>query len=105
MIFKIINKLGTKCVEIYFNDTSKGTRANLGTHLFPGGHDPAPLSFGLHSNFSLATPLKVVGSKPLYIGAYYRPHENDEHSLIELKLSLNLVRKKKDTIGLWLITF
>ena len=37
----------------------------------------------------------------MYIGAYYRPHENDEDSLIELKQSLDLVTKKKGTI--WLI--
>ena len=29
--------------------------------------------------------IEVAGSKAVYVAAYYRPHENDEHSLQDLK--------------------
>ena len=42
--------------------------------------------------------LQVTGAKPYYIGAYYRPHESDEHSLLELRKSLEKVRAHSGTI-------
>ena len=44
------------------------------------------------------TKLQVTGAKPYYIGAYYRPHESDEHSLLELRKSLEKVRAHSGTI-------
>lgn len=41
--------------------------------------------------------IEVAGSKAVYVAAYYRPHENDEHSLQELEKSLNLLKAKAET--------
>ena len=38
--------------------------------------------------------LEVTGSHPLYIGAYYKPHEDDLTSLTELRKSIEQVGKK-----------
>ena len=35
--------------------------------------------------------LQISGKKTLHIGAYYKPHENDEEALLELERSLSLV--------------
>ncbi|XP_068697563.1 uncharacterized protein [Montipora foliosa] len=35
--------------------------------------------------------LQISGKETLHIGAYYRPHENDEEALLELERSLSLV--------------
>ena len=45
--------------------------------------------------------LEIVGSHPLYIGAYYKPKEDDLDSLLELRKSLDLVSKHKGNI--WLL--
>lgn len=45
--------------------------------------------------------LEVTGSHPLYIGAYYKPKEEDQDSLIELRKSLEKVGKKNGNI--WLL--
>ena len=42
--------------------------------------------------------LQVAGSHPLYIGAYYKPKEDDFESLVQLKKSLDLVQKRR---GFW----
>lgn len=44
--------------------------------------------------------LEIAGSEPLYIDAYYRPHESDLLSLEELGKSLKLVSQNKGTIWL-----
>ena len=43
----------------------------------------------------------LLGSKSALIGAYYKPHELDEPSLIELAKSLNLVNQSNSQI--WLL--
>ena len=43
----------------------------------------------------------MVGSKPLFIAAYYRPSESDEHSALEFKMSLDLVNQEKGNI--WIL--
>ena len=45
--------------------------------------------------------LEVTGSHPLYIGAYYKPKEEDQDSLIELHKSLEKVGRKNGNI--WLL--
>ena len=45
--------------------------------------------------------LEVTGSHPLYIGAYYKPHEEDLTSLTELRKSIEQVGKKNGNI--WLL--
>ena len=45
--------------------------------------------------------LEVTGSHPLYIGAYYKPHEDDLTSLTELRKSIEQVDKKNGNI--WLL--
>ena len=40
---------------------------------------------------NLWVQLNLVGSKSVLIGAYYKPHEFDQHSLDELSKSLNIV--------------
>ena len=44
--------------------------------------------------------LELFGAQPLYLGSYYRPHEHDENSIIELRKSLDMVNKLKGK--LWL---
>ena len=39
--------------------------------------------------------LQVTGSHPLYIGAYYKPKEDDLESLVQLRESLDLVQKRR----------
>ena len=43
----------------------------------------------------------MVGSKPLFIAAIYRPSESDEHSALEFKKSLDLVNREKGNI--WIL--
>ena len=43
----------------------------------------------------------MTGSHPLYIGAYYKPKEDDLESLVQLRESLDLVQKKRGNI--WLL--
>ena len=45
--------------------------------------------------------LKISGSHPPYIGAYYKPHEDDLISLTKLRKSIKLVGKKNGNI--WLL--
>ena len=45
--------------------------------------------------------LEMAGSHPLYIGAFYKPKEDDPDSLLELRKSLDLVSKQKGNI--WLL--
>ena len=45
--------------------------------------------------------LNLLGSKSALIGAYYKPHELDEHSLTELSKSLTLVNQSNSQI--WLL--
>ena len=45
--------------------------------------------------------LNLVGSKSVLIGAYYKPHEFDQHSLDEWSKSLDMVKQTSSTI--WLI--
>ena len=45
--------------------------------------------------------IEMVGSKPLFIAAYYRPSESDEHSALEFKKSLDLVNREKGNI--WIL--
>ena len=42
--------------------------------------------------------MELTTSKPLYIAAYYRPHESDSHSLDEFRKSLERVNAKKGNI-------
>ena len=44
---------------------------------------------------------RVTGSHPLYIGAYYKPHEDALTSLTELRKSIEQVGKKNGNI--WLL--
>ena len=46
----------------------------------------------------LWTKLDIKGSKTLFIGAYYRPHENDEESLNELEKSLARLSQQHNII-------
>lgn len=41
--------------------------------------------------------LELIGSKPIYIASFYKPHESDINSLLELEKSLDLIRKTKGT--------
>ena len=45
--------------------------------------------------------LNLIGSKSVLIGAYYKPHELDQASFLELDKSLNLVKKSNSQI--WLL--
>ena len=45
--------------------------------------------------------LHLVGSKSVLIGAYYKPHEHDQHNFDELSKSLDLVKKPFSLI--WLV--
>ena len=45
--------------------------------------------------------IELLGSKPLYVGAYYKPDESDEHSLSELNSSLSKFVHKGNPI--WLL--
>ena len=45
--------------------------------------------------------IELLGSKPLYVGAYYKPDESDEHSLSELNSSLSQFVHKGNPI--WLL--
>ena len=38
--------------------------------------------------------LDVNGSHPLLIGAYYKPNEDDQESLLELRKSLEMVKSR-----------
>ena len=40
---------------------------------------------------------EITGCKVVYVASYYRPHENDEHSLQELEKSLNILKAKAET--------
>ena len=42
--------------------------------------------------------IELVGAQPLYIASYYRPHEQDEDSLLEFYKSLEMVTKLKGKI-------
>ena len=44
--------------------------------------------------------LNLVDSKSVLIGAYYKPHEFDQHSLDELSKSLDMVKQTSSTIWL-----
>ena len=46
--------------------------------------------------------LEVIGTHPLFIGAYYRPKEDDQASLLELHKSVENVRKKAKG-NIWLL--
>ncbi len=39
--------------------------------------------------------INITGSKSLHIGAYYRPHEGDQDSLVELGNSLERLGNRK----------
>ena len=41
--------------------------------------------------------LEIKGSKPFYISSFYKPHESDISSILELEKSLDLARKLKGT--------
>ena len=41
--------------------------------------------------------LEIKGSKPFYISSYYKPHEADINSILELEKSLDQARKLKGT--------
>ena len=45
--------------------------------------------------------IELLGGKPLYVGAYYKPEESDEHSLSELNSSLSQFAHKGNPI--WLL--
>ena len=45
--------------------------------------------------------IDMVTTKPLYIGAYYRPKEGDTESILELRRSLDMAAQLKGT--LWLL--
>ena len=47
---------------------------------------------------NLWVQLNLVGSKSVLIGAYYKPHESDQHSLNELSKSLDMVKQTSSTI-------
>ena len=58
-------------------------------------HLTASREFNLETNCELLwCKLKITGSKTLHVGAYYRPHEGDEQSLLELEGSLSLLREQ-----------
>ena len=40
---------------------------------------------------------EITGCKVVYVASYYRPHENDEHSLQELEKSLKILKAKAET--------
>ena len=40
----------------------------------------------------LRCSVQLAGCKTIYLGAYYRPHEDDEQSLLELERSLSLIK-------------
>lgn len=44
--------------------------------------------------------LELFGTQPLYLGSYYRPHEQDENSILELRKSLDMVTKLKGKVWL-----
>ena len=50
---------------------------------------------------NLWVQLNLVGSKSVLIGAYYKPHEFDQHSLDELSKSLDMV--KQTSTNIWLM--
>ena len=59
-----------------------------------------------HSEFKtdcelLWVNLEVTGSHPLYIGAYYKPRDDDLESLSELRTSLEQVNQKNGNV--WLL--
>ena len=49
---------------------------------------------------NLWVQLNLVGSKSVLIGAYYKPHEFDQHSLDELSKSLDMVKQTSSNIWL-----
>ena len=49
---------------------------------------------------NLWVQLNLVGSKSVLIGAYYKSHEFDQHSLDELIKSLDMVKQTSSTIWL-----
>ncbi|WAQ95747.1 hypothetical protein MAR_028437, partial [Mya arenaria] len=52
----------------------------------------------LQTNFEIVwVKLEIKGCKPMYISSYYRPHESDLQSLLELEKSLDIVNKLKGT--------
>ena len=50
---------------------------------------------------TLWVQLHLVGSKSVLIGAYYKPHEHDQHSFDELSKYLDFVKKTSSLI--WLV--
>ena len=42
--------------------------------------------------------IEITGSKNLYVGAYYRPHEKDEESLHEMEISIQRLNKHHNII-------
>ena len=52
----------------------------------------------LKSESLIWVKLDIVGAKPLYIAAYYRPNESDAQSLEELNRSLEMVSMRKGSI-------
>lgn len=49
---------------------------------------------------NLWVQLNLVGSKSVLIGAYYKPHEYDQHSLDELSKSLDMVKLTSSNVWL-----
>lgn len=45
--------------------------------------------------------IETEGSKPLYVGAYYKPEETDEHSVFELKSYLSMLTNSENIIWLF----
>ena len=54
-----------------------------------------------HTNFeNLWVQLNLAGSKSVFKGAYYKPHESDQASFEELIKSLTLVNQTNSTVWL-----
>ena len=43
--------------------------------------------------------LEIIRHRPLFIGAFYRPHEDDLESLKELQNSISQVRQQSDNVS------